>query len=85
MDETGISKSTIVKMVHGEQVSMDILDRLCNFLECDIEEIIEVIAKTNHLYNVDKTIDFDRVALLVLNDIRSGRLGKITLDRYSNE
>lgn len=49
------------------------------------EEIIEVIAKTNHLYNVDKTIDFDRVALLVLNDIRSGRLGKITLDRYSNE
>ena len=41
MDETGISKSTIVKMVHGEQVSMDILDRLCNFLECDIEEIIE--------------------------------------------
>ena len=51
----------------------------------NIEEIIEVIAKTNHLYNVDKTIDFDRVALLVLNDIRSGRLGKITLDRYSNE
>ena len=41
MDETGISKSTIVKMVPGEQVSMDILDRLCNFLECDIEEIIE--------------------------------------------
>ena len=51
----------------------------------NVEEIIEVIAKTNHLYNVDKTIDFDRVALLVLNDIRSGRLGKITLDRYSNE
>ena len=51
----------------------------------NIEEIIEVIAKTNHLYNVDKTIDFDQVALLVLNDIRSGRLGKITLDRYSNE
>ena len=50
-----------------------------------IEEIIEIIARNNHLYNVDKTIDFDRVALLVLNDIRSGRLGKITLDRYSNE
>ena len=51
----------------------------------NVEEIIEVIARSNHLYNVDKTIDFDRVALLVLNDIRSGRLGKITLDRYSNE
>lgn len=41
MEETGISKSTMVKMVHGEQVSMDILDRLCNFLKCNIEEIIE--------------------------------------------
>ena len=51
----------------------------------NVEEIIEVIARSNHLYHVDKTIDFDRVALLVLNDIRSGRLGKITLDRYSNE
>lgn len=41
MEQTGISKSTMVKMVHGEQVSMDILDRLCNYLECRIEEIVE--------------------------------------------
>lgn len=41
MEETGISKSTMVKMAHGEQVSMDILDRLCKYLGCRIEEIVE--------------------------------------------
>lgn len=50
----------------------------------EIEIIIANIAKKHGLFNVDKTIDYDRVALLVLNDIRSSRLGKITLDRYNN-
>lgn len=49
------------------------------------EDIIACLAEKNRFYNVDKTIDFDRVALFVLNDIRSGRLGRITLDRYQNE
>lgn len=50
-----------------------------------VELIIEKIASNNNLYNPDKTIDIDRVALLVLNDIRSSRLGKITLDRMQYE
>ena len=41
MQSTGISKSTMDKMGRGEQVSMDIIDRICNYFECDIEEIIE--------------------------------------------
>lgn len=41
MQATGISKSTMDKMGRGEQVSMDIIDRLCNYFECDIEDIIE--------------------------------------------
>ncbi len=49
------------------------------------EDTIAYLAKKNHFYNENKTIDFDRVALFILNDIRSGRLGKITLDRYQNE
>lgn len=49
------------------------------------EEIITYLAKKNHFYNENETIDFDRVALFILNDIRSGRLGRITLDRYQNE
>lgn len=45
MQETGISKSTMDKMARGEQVSMDIIDRICNHLNCDIENVIE------HLHN----------------------------------
>lgn len=41
MQATGISKSTMDKMGRGEQVSMDIIDRLCNYLNCRIEDIIE--------------------------------------------
>lgn len=41
MHETGISKSTMDKMGRGEQVSMEIIDRLCNYFKCNIEDIIE--------------------------------------------
>ena len=41
MEVTDISKSTMDKMGRGEQVSMDIIDRLCNYFGCRIEEIIE--------------------------------------------
>ncbi|MCL2512651.1 MAG: helix-turn-helix domain-containing protein [Oscillospiraceae bacterium] len=40
MTATGISKSTMDKMGRGEFVSLDILDRICRYLKCDISEII---------------------------------------------
>lgn len=41
MNATGISKSTIIKMNHGEYVSMEIIDRICAFLECNVEDVVE--------------------------------------------
>lgn len=41
MEATGISKSTMDKMARNEQVSLDILDRICNYFNCNIDEIIE--------------------------------------------
>lgn len=43
MIATSISKSTMDKMGRGEQVSMDIIDRLCSFFNCHVEDIIEHI------------------------------------------
>ena len=43
MQATGISKSTMDKMARGEQVSLDIIDRICNYFDCNIENIIEHI------------------------------------------
>lgn len=42
----GISKSTIDKMGRGEQVSMDIIDRICNYFDCNVEDIISHVAET---------------------------------------
>ena len=41
MEETGISKSTIVKMGRGEIVSMEIIDRICYYFNCKVENVIE--------------------------------------------
>ena len=44
MDRTGISKSTMDKMGRGENVSMEIIDRLCDYFKCDVSEIISYIS-----------------------------------------
>ena len=41
MKATNISKSTMDKMGRGEQVSMEIIDRLCNYFECKVENVIQ--------------------------------------------
>ena len=41
MEATGISKSTMDKMGRGEQVSLDIIDRICTYFSCDVKEILE--------------------------------------------
>ncbi len=43
MIETGISKSTMDKMGRGETVSMDIIDRLCNYFNCNVEDVLNHI------------------------------------------
>ena len=44
MEATGISKSTMDKMGRGEQVSLDIIDRICSYFNCDIKDILEHIS-----------------------------------------
>lgn len=43
---TGISKSTMDKMGRSELVSMDIIDRICNYFDCNVEDIISHVAET---------------------------------------
>ena len=38
---TGIGQSTIVKLSKGENVNTDVLARICNCLNCKIEDIVE--------------------------------------------
>lgn len=40
MEQTGISKSTVDKMNRGENVSMDVIERVCHALHCDIADVV---------------------------------------------
>jgi DNA-binding Xre family transcriptional regulator len=42
-DLTGISYSTMTKMENGENVQMDVVERVCLKLNCQISDIAEVI------------------------------------------
>lgn len=43
MDKAKVSKSTFYKIKNGENVTTDVLLRICDVLECDISEIVECI------------------------------------------
>ena len=45
MNVTNISKSTIDKMGRNELVSMDIIDRICNYFNCEINDVVEHVNK----------------------------------------
>ena len=43
MEKANISKSTFYKLKNNENVTTEILLRLCSVLECDISEIVECV------------------------------------------
>ena len=43
MEKANISKSTFYKIKNGQNVTTDVLLRICNTLDCDIKEIVECI------------------------------------------
>jgi len=40
---TGVSWASITKLSKGENVSMDVLIKICKVLDCDIGDIMELI------------------------------------------
>ena len=47
MDQAKVSKSTFYKMKNGENVTTDVLVRICDVLDCDISEIVERVKIIN--------------------------------------
>ena len=41
--QTGISYSTIRKLEYGENVNVDILERICRTLQCSFDDIVEML------------------------------------------
>lgn len=48
IEELNISSATIAKMGKGEQVSMDVLERICTYLDCNIGDIMSFEKEENN-------------------------------------
>ena len=45
-EAAGVSKGTITKLVKNETVNVEILIKICDALDCDIGDIMEVLHET---------------------------------------
>ncbi len=43
MEKASVSRSTFYKMKNGENITTDIIVRVCDSLNCDISEIMELV------------------------------------------
>ena len=44
---TGISSASIAKLGKGENITTDVLLKICEALECDISDIMEVVKESS--------------------------------------
>ena len=42
----GISANTMAKLSHNDTVSMDVIIRLCRYLSCTVDDIMEILPET---------------------------------------
>lgn len=40
-EDLGFSPATLAKISRNEYVSMEVLDKICSYLECEIQDVIE--------------------------------------------
>lgn len=48
MEKAEVSRSTFYKMKNGENITTDIIVRICDSLKCDIDEIMELVDNENN-------------------------------------
>lgn len=46
-DAVGMSTSTLAKMGRNEYVSLQLLDRICIYLNCDLCDVIQIVHDSN--------------------------------------
>jgi DNA-binding Xre family transcriptional regulator len=43
----GVSPATITKLSNGENVTMEVIDKICTNLNCSVNDILEIIPNEN--------------------------------------
>ena len=71
---TGISSGTIAKMTNGEAVTLTVLEKICNELNCDIGDLVEI-----DTFN-DKKVELRTSAGEMVIEGENLDMGKLSLD-----
>lgn len=90
---TGAIKDDILPIVDVASYAISFLQKYYpdNLLHYQIDihlepyDFLMELGKLRKLYRGQEEIDINQAALVLLQDIRAGRLGKITLDRYHEQ
>ncbi|WP_197196492.1 DNA (cytosine-5-)-methyltransferase [Shouchella lehensis] len=53
-DESGITSSSLARLSQNKNVRLEVLERLCNYLDCRIEDIVEYVPERKKMNNQDK-------------------------------
>lgn len=48
MEKAEVSRSTFYKMKNGENITTDVIVRICDSLNCDINEVMELVDDENN-------------------------------------
>ena len=56
MKKAEVSRSTFYKMKNGENITTDVIVRICDSLNCDINEVMELVKDENNwlCYRINK-------------------------------
>ena len=46
-EKAGLSKGTITRMGKNESVTIDVLMKICNALDCDVNDVLEIKEHSN--------------------------------------
>lgn len=52
--DLSLSPGTMSKLTKGEEVSMSVLIRICEYLDCDIGDVCQLIASKESVHNVNQ-------------------------------
>lgn len=53
--EVGISQSTLAKLSNNENVSMDVIIKICRTFNCTVDEILDVVTSPDN--GTDSTVE----------------------------
>ncbi len=54
---TGISSNTVTKLANNENVTMEVIEKICIHMGCTVDEIVDIIPDNQIDENREKTVE----------------------------